>query len=144
MKNKSIGAAAIIVDREGKLLLVQHTYGRRNWELPGGAAEINESPLETAQREVWEETGLAVVAHHMTGMYYDPAGDFLHLVFWCRPQDTEARPRPDLQEIAACRFWLPDALPRPISDFTVRRIHDAVAGVALPLPDAIRPRVWLE
>ena len=53
---KSIGSAAVIVGRDGKILLVKHAYGALNWELPGGAAEADESPIETAVREVKEET----------------------------------------------------------------------------------------
>jgi len=28
-----LGAAAVIFDRNGRVLLVRHTYGRRGWEL---------------------------------------------------------------------------------------------------------------
>ena len=51
MRNKSIGAAAVIVNDEGGVLLVKHTYGRLNWELPRGAAEPGESPDQTVLRE---------------------------------------------------------------------------------------------
>jgi RimJ/RimL family protein N-acetyltransferase/8-oxo-dGTP pyrophosphatase MutT (NUDIX family) len=144
MRNKGIGAAAVIVDEKGKILLVKHTYGRMNWELPGGGAEVNESPVETALREVREETGLVVIAQHATGYYYEPETDGLHFVFWCQRQDANAVPHPDLTEIAECRFWSPDALPHPISDWTVRRIQDALTGHKFGLPTLIGPRVWLE
>jgi 8-oxo-dGTP pyrophosphatase MutT (NUDIX family) len=55
-----VGAAGLITDEEGKVLLVRHTYGRKNWELPGGMVERGESPMEGAVREVQEETGLSV------------------------------------------------------------------------------------
>jgi NUDIX domain len=47
MRNRRIGAAAVIVNDEGGVLLVKQTYGRLNWELPGGAGEAGESPDET-------------------------------------------------------------------------------------------------
>jgi 8-oxo-dGTP pyrophosphatase MutT (NUDIX family) len=60
MRNRRIGAAAVIVNDEGGVPLVKQTYGRLNWELPGGAGEAGESPDETVLREVREETGLDV------------------------------------------------------------------------------------
>ncbi|HNT78415.1 MAG TPA: NUDIX domain-containing protein [Anaerolineae bacterium] len=58
-----LGANAALFDEEGRILLVKHTYGRLNWELPGGVAEPNESIVETAIREAREEIGLQVVAN---------------------------------------------------------------------------------
>jgi 8-oxo-dGTP pyrophosphatase MutT (NUDIX family) len=52
MRNRRIGAAAVIVNDEGGVPLVKQTYGRLNWELPGGAGEAGESPDETVLREV--------------------------------------------------------------------------------------------
>ena len=139
-----MGAAAVILNEAGRVLLVKHTYGRLNWELPGGAAEPNESIVTTALREVREETGLAVAAQRLAGVYYEHPGDFHHFVFICRRLDAAAEPRPDLVEISACAYWPPDALPRPISDFTVRRVQDAISGNVLSLPVTISPRRWLE
>lgn len=144
MKSKGIGAAAFIVNEEGSVLLVRHTYGRLNWELPGGGAESDESPVETALREVREETGLDVVAHHLTGCYYAPGNDSLHFVFWCEQKDASALPVPDRAEISECKFWSAEALPRPISDWTVLRIQDALAGKKFELPTTIGERIWLE
>jgi len=50
-----VGAAAVILNGDGEVLLVHHTYGMLNWELPGGIGERGESPTETAVREVREE-----------------------------------------------------------------------------------------
>jgi 8-oxo-dGTP pyrophosphatase MutT (NUDIX family) len=141
---KGLGAAAVIVNRQGEVLLVHHTYGHRNWELPGGAAEDHESIVETVLREVQEETGLAVLAEAITGIYYDAADDFLHFVFRCNLRDAAARPEPDGREIAACGYWPPERLPRPISDFTVQRIRNALDGRRMPLPTLIAPRRWLD
>jgi 8-oxo-dGTP diphosphatase len=141
---KAMGSAAVILDAAGRVLLVKHSYGRLNWELPGGAAEANESPVETALREVREETGLEVVAKHSANVYYDATEDFVHFVFVCERADPFAEPRPDLAEITACHFWPIDQLPRPISTFTIQRIRDAVTGEPSPLPIVFRGREWLE
>src|SRR5918996_928000 len=144
MRNKRIGAAAVIVNDEGGVLLVKQTYGRLNWELPGGAAEAGESPDATVLREVREETGLDVAVVHLTGYYHDAEADFLHFVFLCETRIGGAVPRPDLAEVSEGRYWPTGALPRPLSDFTIRRIQDALAGVMFRLPSRVGPRVWLE
>jgi 8-oxo-dGTP diphosphatase len=144
MVGKKLGAAAVILDTQGRVLLVKHSYGPLNWELPGGGAEQGESIVETALREVREETGLHVVAQHTTGIYYDTETDVLHFVFLCQSRDSTPVPRSETEEISASGFWSPTALPRPISDFTVRRIADAMGGVRQPLPAPVGPRQWLD
>ena len=47
-------AAAVIVDDDGRILLVRHSYGELNWEIPGGAGELGESADAAAVREVRE------------------------------------------------------------------------------------------
>ena len=139
-----MGAAAVIFNTAGEVLLVKHTYGKCNWEIPGGRSEEGESPVDTAIREVWEETGLTVVVRHMTGWYYDTEKGGVHFAFRCERQDETSPAQPDGVEISECGFWRPEALPRPISDFTVLRIRDALAGNQYPLPTSTGPRQWLE
>ncbi len=144
MEKKAMGAAAVILDGRGYVLLVKHSYGHLNWEVPGGGSEPNESVAETAVRETREETGLDVTIERLTGIYYDHAIDMHHFAFAARLADPAAVPHPASEEITACGFFPPDALPRPISDFTARRIEDALAGASGPLPIVIEPRRWLE
>ena len=140
---KGLGSAAAIFAGQGDVLLVRHTYGRTNWELPGGIAESNESPMQTAIREVREETGLDVVATCLTGYYYEPAEDLVHFVFLCERRGVDTHPVPNCAEISECGWWPLDDLPRPISDFTVRRIRDAVDGARLPLLGTVGSRLWI-
>jgi 8-oxo-dGDP phosphatase len=67
------GAACAIFDSHGRVLLVRHTYGRLNWELPGGGSEPGEGPDETAARELREETGLRAESMVQIGLL-DVAG----------------------------------------------------------------------
>jgi len=141
---KNVGAAAFITDDHDRILLVHHTYGELNWELPGGIGELNETPAETAVREVFEETGLTVVAREMTGYYYTSENDKLHFVYRCEKAQASAVLLPDGAEVSECAYWPQDALPRPISDWTIRRIQDAISGGSFGLPTIIGPRVWLK
>jgi 8-oxo-dGTP diphosphatase len=140
---RRVGSAAIILGQDRGVLLVHHTYGPLNWELPGGASEPGESVLETALRELREETGLKASAERLTGIYYDAEHDAHHFVFACRP-DGNSEPKPSSEEISECAYWSLDSLPRPISDFTARRIEDALRQTSQPLPISIPPRTWLD
>lgn len=132
MTLKKLSATAIIMNSTGKVLLVKHSYGHMAWELPGGDAEANETVEGTACREVLEETGLRVVAERMVGVYYDVGSDMHQVVFVCRPLDGGASPKPDRGEITDCAYWSIDELPNPISDFTIRRIKDAMSEMPTP------------
>ena len=143
MDFKKLGAAAVIFNDKNEVLLVKQSYGRFNWELPGGGAEIGESITETAIREVREETGLVVVAKRICGIYFDVEADFHHFVFECRALDANAEFQFDA-EVTECAYWPLTALPRPISDFTIQRIEDAARPTDLVLPVTVSGRKWLE
>ena len=53
-------AALMIVVRDGKILSVSRGAGASVWALPGGKAEVNETPEQNAVRECLEETGIKV------------------------------------------------------------------------------------
>jgi 8-oxo-dGTP diphosphatase len=130
IQRTAMGAACAIFDGDGRILLVHHTYGKLNWELPGGLAEAGEAPDETARRELLEETGLHAEPNQLTGVYFDPGHDFgqmLHFVFRCAWHDG-LDPVVASPEISDARYWPLNSLPTPISDFTERRIRDAAAG----------------
>ena len=126
----AVGAACAIFDDGGRILLVHHSYGRLNWELPGGGAEPGEPPDQTAGRELLEETGIKASIGRLTGVYFEldqAHGAMLHFVFRCR-WDPSVVPRAASPEIAEVGYWPLDDLPTPISDFTEVRIRDAWAG----------------
>ena len=138
-----VGAAAIITNDRGGILLVHHTYGPRNWELPGGGREAGEPAAGTVVREVREETELTVIRSDLAGVYYEPANDWHHFTFLCTVAEGRD-PRPDRIEISECAFWSLSNLPRPITDFTLRRITDASSGQPRPAFHVIGPRRLLE
>ncbi|WP_073265807.1 NUDIX domain-containing protein [Cryptosporangium aurantiacum] len=59
LPTKRAAAAVLFTDGEGRVLLVEPTY-KPDWEIPGGAVDLNESPFAAASREVMEELGLAI------------------------------------------------------------------------------------
>ncbi len=142
-----LGSASVIVDREGRVLLVKHGYGRLNWEIPGGGAEPHESAEDTARREAREEVGIGLEIERLSGVYWDPVWSegrgLHHFVFAARIAAVSGEPRvADQNEITDLGWFWPAALPRPISDFTVRRIEDALSGRPAALT-VIAERIWL-
>lgn len=59
LPRKRMGAAVLLSDADGRVLLVEPTY-KDYWEIPGGAVETDESPYTAVVRELKEELGLSV------------------------------------------------------------------------------------
>lgn len=60
--NQPIVAGCVILDREGKILLIhRNTPERVQWELAGGMVEPGEDPETAARRELEEELGVMVI-----------------------------------------------------------------------------------
>ena len=139
-----IGASSVITDDAGRVLLVHHTYAERNWEVPGGVLEAHESAEAAAVREVLEETGVQIEIERLVGVYWESgwgAGGGHHVVF--RARIAVGTPiATDRAEISEVGWFGHNALPRPISDFTVRRIDDGLADRP-PGVWTIPPRTWL-
>jgi len=133
---KATGSAVVMTDPSGRVLLLRRAYPPFDWVLPGGNAEAGESPVETATREVEEETGVKVELERMTGVYYQDdhqAGEFIHFVFAASlPDDVPIRPDPG--EVADHGLFPPNELPEPISASTRQRLLDALAPEPRRLP----------
>jgi ADP-ribose pyrophosphatase YjhB (NUDIX family) len=57
------------VFRDDRILLVRETADDHRWSLPGGWADVNESPSEAVAREVREESGLVVRAYKLAAVW---------------------------------------------------------------------------
>jgi 8-oxo-dGTP pyrophosphatase MutT (NUDIX family) len=53
------GVKCVLTDGT-RVLLVLHTYGRREWDLPGGMIKRHELPSTAATREMEEELGISI------------------------------------------------------------------------------------
>lgn len=84
LPRKVVGAGALVVDGERRVLLVKPTY-KEGWEVPGGTVETGESARDACAREVREELGAALpvgrllVVEHQT--LPDDKGDSIMFVY---------------------------------------------------------------
>ncbi|HSW07841.1 NUDIX hydrolase [Aquabacterium sp.] len=78
MKRLSCGILVINAQRE---LLLCHATGTWHWDIPKGGTEPGETPLQSAQREALEETGLRFEADelHDLGRFSYRSDKDLHL-----------------------------------------------------------------
>jgi len=112
------GARAVLMDAEGRVLLVRRRDSGR-WGFPAGAMELGESVLDCCVREVREETGLEVVRALPVAIYSAPRFSYvdrhgnhrqmLTVVFLVREWTGQPRLRTD--ETTDCRFFPMDDLP---------------------------------
>ena len=63
------GSAVILKNKAGLILMQQRKYPYGKWALPGGLMELGESTVETAIREVYEETSVTIKNLTLLGVY---------------------------------------------------------------------------
>jgi ADP-ribose pyrophosphatase YjhB (NUDIX family) len=94
-------AAAVLVEQEGRVLLVRRANEpfRGLWTLPAGFINGGEDPAEAAARECLEETGLSVrvtgVLDIISGREHTRGADFI-IVYRAEVIDGELRPDDDV------------------------------------------------
>jgi len=113
------------VFRDGKILLVREKMDG-GWTMPGGWADVGDSPAKGAEREVWEESGFRVKARKVIGVYdanRTPPLELYHavkLVFLCDILGGEATTSNETTEVG---FFSQDDFPQPFSGERTRQRH---------------------
>ena len=65
----------IIIEIEGKIVLIKRKNEPKGWALPGGFVDYGESLEDAAIREAFEETSIRIAELKLLGCYSDPARD---------------------------------------------------------------------
>lgn len=123
------------IQNEAGEILVQQRSDNGIWNLPCGAYEAGEEPVETLMREVYEETGLEVRAKRLVGVYAGkdyivtyPNKDqvaYINMFFEAGIHGGELRKD---EESLDLRFVHPDNLPEPFDKQHIRLIQRAREG----------------
>lgn len=122
----TLGARGIVIDGDGKVLLLRHTYGKRGWILPGGGVERRETIEQSLIRELDEEAGIEVTGPlELLGIYSNEAvypGD--HVAVYVVRAWRRIRPMASTLEIAELGFFKIDALPDGTTEGTRQRLAE--------------------
>jgi 8-oxo-dGTP diphosphatase len=121
-----------VTNAAGETLLVRTDWRRDTWELPGGQVEENEPPHEALMREVWEETGIHVEPHGITGVYFNTTRSILNVVFLARMLGGGVTPSPETPEVGFFPLH-----PGNVGEYITRphfrrRALDAMSGRTIP------------
>lgn len=119
-----------VVFREDRILLVQEAMDAGRWTVPGGWADVNETPSEAAEREVFEESGLRTRAIKLLSVYdrerqgHEPPFPYhvYKVAFHC--EWLSGSLRSDGSEITGADFFAEADLPElSVSRVTRAQIH---------------------
>lgn len=98
---------ACVVHAEGKFLVVEETInGKALWNQPAGHLEADETLVEAAARELWEETGISAQPQHFIRMHQWIAPDktpFLRFLFAIELEQI-CPTQPHDSDIDCCRW----------------------------------------
>jgi len=126
---RTVGVLGIVLDEEGRVLLVEQTY-RDGWYLPGGGVRRKEALDDALRRELREEVGIEPTATpRLHGIYWNFAerkSDYVAVFVVERWQRKPARSL----EIARDAFFARTGLPEDTSPAARRRLAELDAGDA--------------
>lgn len=121
-RNPSL-AVDVIVEVDGRIVLIERKNPPYGWALPGGFVDLGEKLEDAAIRELKEETGLDVTLECLLSVYSDPERDpRSHVVSAVWVGHAQGSPEGRDDAVRAELFAL-DALPKTLA-FDHQRILD--------------------
>lgn len=110
----------ILVENNGKFLLVKISYAHKSWTIPGGGMKRGESAEEAALREIQEEadinlTGVTKIGEYKSNLYHTK-----DTVYCFYAETSSDYLEPDGVEILEAKWFSRDELPdgyMPVVDY---------------------------
>jgi 8-oxo-dGTP diphosphatase len=127
----TVTAAGLIVDNEGRVLLLKHRFRPGSgWGIPGGFIEAGEQPEEGLRRELREEIGLELARADLfaTRAFQKPRQ--IEIIFRCQPKGDAL---PQSMEIRKAAWFLPESLPEGLPEDQRQLIKRVLIGGAKQL-----------
>jgi len=131
-RGMTLGVRAIVIDPQGRVFLVKHSYVS-GWHLPGGGVETGETVQDALAHELLEEGGItALEPPVLHGMYFNSRVSrrdhvALFVVRAFRQEGGPHHPR----EIIDYGFFSPGALPPDTTRGTRARLAEVLNGAAI-------------
>jgi ADP-ribose pyrophosphatase YjhB (NUDIX family) len=126
----TLGVRGVVVDAEGRVLLVEHTYVP-GWHFPGGGVERAETAVQALGRELEEEAGVQptgtprLISIHSNHRNYPGDHVLLYLVEAWAPCAATSR-----GEIHQIGWFARDDLPVGVTQATRARLAEIFGGQA--------------
>ena len=98
-----VGASVIVINKAGQMLMQQRT-DCGSWGYAGGSVELGESVEQTAERELFEETGLKALKLELLGIYSgEKCSILIQTAIWCQMW-ISSTPATSIQASLKCRL----------------------------------------
>lgn len=121
----TLGVRGAIIDAEGRVFLVRHSYVP-GWHMPGGGVEAGETALYALGREVLEEGNIRIDGPPaLRGIFFNSrASRRDHVLLYVVRDFTVIGPRSPDMEIVEAGFFPLDGLPEATTRGTRERLDE--------------------
>jgi ADP-ribose pyrophosphatase YjhB (NUDIX family) len=128
-RGMTLGVQGLVIDREGLIFLVKHSYVQ-GWHLPGGGVEPGETLCEALARELREEGNIELTAApSLHGVFHNRAvSQRDHLAVFIVREFGQHGPPQRGYEIIDHGFFSADNLPPDTATGTRARIAEVLHG----------------